>query len=348
VTRTTSAGFLIVAYDSARHLPALLASLAADPPEGYARRIYLIDNASTDGGCDGIDPAAATVIRNRENVGFGAAVNLGAARAIGEGAEFLVLLNPDVTVTPGWFPPLLRAMDGDPRLACVQPRIMRADAPDRINSLGNGVHFLGFGYTDGHDARWNGDGPPLRPATYASGCACVFRAADFARAGGFDPGFFLYHEDQDLGWRLRLAGREVAVETRSVVHHHYEFDRDPEKFYHLERNRWAFLLSHFERRTLALVLPALLVMEIGTWVYCIRNGLADRKARAARDLLRQRTRRWIAARRARSMNARSVRDRDLAGLLADRLPFSPLQSALFARVVDPLLSLYWRAVRRFA
>ena len=349
MTRTNPlACFLIVTFNSARHLPALLASLAADPPEGYRRRVLVVDNASTDATRDLLGAADVTLIPSAENLGFGAANNLGAATAIAQGADYLVLLNPDTAVTPGWLPPLLRDLAENPALACVQPRIMQGDRPERINSLGNRVHYLGFGYTDGHDGPWRGgDSAPLRPATYASGCACVFRASDFERIGGFDPRFFLYHEDQDLGWRLRLAGKTIAVDARSVVHHYYEFERDPGKFYYLERNRWVFLLSHFETRTLLLVLPALLVMELGTWIYCLARGLAAQKARAVRDLARRKTRRWIRAKRALSLRTRRRRDRDLAPFLEGRLPFGPIQNPLFRRVADPLLGFYWRAVRRW-
>ena len=339
---------ITVAYDSERCIGALLSSLAADRESGVRTRVYVIDNASADKTRDVVRKAKprVTLIENSANAGYGAANNRAASVAIEDGAEYLAFVNPDARVSPGWLTPIVARLAARPDLACVQPRIMLAADPDRANSLGNRIHFLGFGFTAGYGERYE-PGAALAPCSYASGCACVFRAADFAAAGGFDPGFFLYHEDQDLGWRLRQAGKAIEVEAESVVYHDYRYDGGGSKFYFLERNRWAFLLIHYRLRTLLLVLPALVAMEIGLLFFCLVSGTLPDKTRAVRSLCSAGTRSWIASRRRIVQEARTRSDRDLVRHLAPRLAFGPIGSALFRRVVDPLLGLYWRVVRPF-
>ena len=99
-----------------------------------------------------------TIIRNPTNEGFGPACNKGAAAATN---EFVLFLNNDTVLLPGWLDPLLEAMDGDQRLAAVQPRLIYPDG--RLNSAGDLVFA---------DQAWNyGKGHP-RPC-----CTAICRTA---------------------------------------------------------------------------------------------------------------------------------------------------------------------------
>jgi hypothetical protein len=96
----------------------------------------------------------------------------------------------------------------------------------------------------------------------------------------------MYVEDSDLGWRLRLAGMRVVRVPESRVLHRYDFGRAPAKMYHLERNRMLMLRSNYRRRTLAVLSPALLLVELGTAVIAWRDGWLSEKVRAWRDAAR--------------------------------------------------------------
>ena len=338
---------ITVTHDSAACVPRLLAGLRADPPRGYRRRVIVVDNASSDGTAEAVRRRfpEALLLRNDRNEGFGAACNRAARRALEEGAEYLAFVGPDTEVTPGWLEPLLRALDEDPRLASVQPLVVRADAPDRVNTRGNRIHFLGFGFAGGNGTEAEACPPGVHPCAYASGNALVVRAREFLDAGGFDEPFFLYVEDQDLGWRFRLEGRENAAVLHARVVHHYDFEKRPEKFYYLERNRWVFLFSHFQARTLLLAAPALLVTECAVWAYFLAQGMASMKCRAVRDFFRRGTLSWVKAKRRASRARRRLSDHALAPFLEGRIVFGDLPHPLLTRLLNPLLAGWWRLVR---
>ena len=99
----------------------------------------------------------------------------------------------------------------------VDPRDGRAV----IHSRGNELHYLGVGFV-------GGDGEPDRalgeePIAYASGAAVLYRAHGLRDVGLFDPALFMYHEDSDLGWRLRLAGWQSVLAPAAVIYHDYDF-----------------------------------------------------------------------------------------------------------------------------
>jgi GT2 family glycosyltransferase len=104
--------------------------------------------------------------------------------------------------------------------------------------------------------------------------------------GGFDPSYFMYSEDLDLGLRLWLSGRAVGVVPDARVVHDYEFDKGARKWYWLERNRWRTVLSVYPRALLLLVAPALIVVELVLLAVAARDGWLASKLRAQAAVLR--------------------------------------------------------------
>src|SRR5882724_916924 len=89
---------VIVNWNSGAQLRECLQSFAATLDDAVATRITVVDNASTDGSCEGLEtPVPLALVRNAENRGFAAACNQGAA---GSDAEFLLFLNPDTRLMP--------------------------------------------------------------------------------------------------------------------------------------------------------------------------------------------------------------------------------------------------------
>src|SRR5436190_4210464 len=91
---------VIVNWNSGAQLRECLASFAVISSEdAVIARVTVVDNASSDGSCDGLEAGASlTVVRNAENRGFAAACNQGAAST---DAEFILFLNPDTWLMPG-------------------------------------------------------------------------------------------------------------------------------------------------------------------------------------------------------------------------------------------------------
>src|SRR3954447_20624434 len=139
---------VIVAHDSADELPALLHALT--PQLAGADEVLLVDNASGDGTVDAARTAwpALTALRNADNRGFAAACNQGVAQARG---ELIMLLNPDCVPEPGCLDALRNCAGERPDWGAWQALVLLADGA-QVNSAGNVVHFLGFGWAGGWGA----------------------------------------------------------------------------------------------------------------------------------------------------------------------------------------------------
>lgn len=161
--------------------------------------------------------AGAHVERSRVNLGFPAGCNLAAARAQG---AYLVFLNDDTEVAPGWLDSLVRAADEHPQAGAIGSRLLFADGS--LQEAGGVV------WRDGTTAQV-GRGPPpatrrygcLRPVDYCSGASLLVRRSTWNLTGGFDEDYFPgYYEDVDLCLAIRRHGQQVLYEPRSQVVHH--------------------------------------------------------------------------------------------------------------------------------
>ncbi len=205
-----------------------------------AFEVVVVDNSAA-GAADGLD---ARVIRNDANVGFGAAINQGAAAAP---ADYVACLNDDAYPEPGWLRALVECLEGNPEAGAAASRILLEDAPDTLDSAGLAL------YPDG-TAKQRGRGEPSAdhgeagPALLASGCAALYRRAMLEQTGGFDGDFFLYCEDADLGLRGQLLGWSCLYAPEAQVRHDYSASAGRAsrlKIFHVERNRLWMVVKTF-------------------------------------------------------------------------------------------------------
>jgi N-acetylglucosaminyl-diphospho-decaprenol L-rhamnosyltransferase len=231
---------VIPSWNSARLLGPCLDSLAGQ--EGVAE-VLVIDNGSTDGTAELLRERRVETVALARNVGFAAAVNLGAARTK---APAILSLNADTVLEPGAVAALAAALDSDPGLAGVQPRILQlkdgGDAPGaaRLNSAATALPEEGAGrdperarlYSAGMALLADGravetgageeQSPRLRERREifgVCGAACLLRRDLFTDLGGYDESFFAFYEDVDLNVRARIAGLRFEYEPAAVVWH---------------------------------------------------------------------------------------------------------------------------------
>lgn len=156
------------------------------------------------------------VIRNRRNLGFVHSCNRGAAQARG---EFLVFLNNDTQVQPGWLDSLRDTFDRLPQAGLVGSRLIY---PDGRQQEAGGIVFRdgsawNYGQLDDPDRP---EYSYLREPDYVSGAALAIRRDLFEQLGGFDPHYApAYYEDTDLAFRVRAAGQRVYYQPGSRVLH---------------------------------------------------------------------------------------------------------------------------------
>ncbi len=273
---------VIVTHQSGPFVGPVLDALAED--EFGPDEVIVVDSASTDDTRSILADHGVRAILLDDNVGFAAACHVGAEAATG---SILAFLGHDTTPEPGWLEPLIEAVKID-GVGAVMATVVDADHPDRFNTSGGHLTFVGLAWLSGLGDPVPGDEPDLIDVAFPSGAAMAMRAETWERFGGFRKSLFMYLEDTDLGWRMRLAGLRVVRSSRSRVRHRYDFSRTPTKMYYLERNRWVLVCTNYRPATLGVLLPALAIADLGVWVVAIRDGWVRQKMRANLDALRTR------------------------------------------------------------
>ena len=203
---------IIPNYNGMAYLENCLASLRGEPA-----RVIVVDNGSTDGSRELVQekfPKVRLISLDR-NYGFCRAVNRGM-----EASEttYVILLNNDTEAQPGFVKALEKAMDGDERVFSGAARMVRMDAPSRIDDAGDYYCALGWAFAAGRDK------PPenyVAPREIFSACggACIYRRRILQKIGMLDENHFAYLEDVDLGYRARLYGFRNLYVPGAVVRH---------------------------------------------------------------------------------------------------------------------------------
>ncbi len=302
--------------------------------------VVLVDNGCTSDAVERLSAVAGvSVVDPGENLGFAGGCNLGARHATG---EFLAFVNGDAVVRPDALGHLVAALADDVGLATASVRLY--DEPDVINSAGNPVHFTGLSWAGGL-------GQPAtayavgREVASASGAATACRADRFASLGGFCEPMFAYCEDTELSLRSWQRGWKVVYVPDAVVLHHYEFSRNPQKFYLLERNRLFLVLTVFGPGLLLGAFLPLLALELATLALAMRDGWGRQKVAGWWWLLRHAGLVWSRRRQVRS--ERVVSDRDLAKVLTGDLDFD-LPGMSVPTLARRTSRGYWSIARRLA
>lgn len=202
-----------------RFLPSVLAT------EYSNKEVWVVDNASSDDSAQFVYENFEEVkfLKTDKNLGYAGGYNW-ALKQIK--ADYYVLLNSDVRVSPNWINPLMDLMLRDPSIAAIQPKILDAKNTEMFEYAGASGGYLDkwgyvfcrgriFGsleedkgqYDDEHEVFW------------ATGACFFVNAQLFHEVGGLDEEFFAHMEEIDLCWRLKLKGKKIYVNPQSVVYH---------------------------------------------------------------------------------------------------------------------------------
>lgn len=199
----------------------ILRCLTALTAQISTRDILVVDNASSDSSAHLIHATfpEIEIVPLRQNVGFARAVNLAASRIDHDGA--LITLNPDTLPSPGFVDALIRPLSEHHCLGSTAGTLVFTTNPSIIASAGIRVHRNGVALDDRLGEPTSQQGDDLRPVFGASGGAAAYRLSAFREAGGMCDAFFLYLEDVDLAWRLRLRGWESVNVPAAIATHDY-------------------------------------------------------------------------------------------------------------------------------
>ncbi len=229
---------VIVTYNRLDQTRRCLDSLASNTPEPY--QLIFVDNGSTDGTVAYLHERFGrdAVITNGNNEGFLGAANQGIAAAAG---DYILLLNNDTEVTPGWLSALQQAAERSSDVGIAGGKIVGPDG--RIQVAGAYMAFDG-------SARMIGEGmavddPSLseeREVCYVGGHCMLIKRAVVDAVGLLDEAYgFGYHEDTDYCYRARAAGFRVIYAPGCVVHHQLFGTPMPERQEIIAENQQRFL-----------------------------------------------------------------------------------------------------------
>jgi GT2 family glycosyltransferase len=132
-------------------------------------------------------------------------------------SEWIAVLNDDAIAEANWIEESLAAARSASDVGMVAPAILMAADPERIESLGIEVSRAGFGYLRRWGKPWRDEA--VHEVFAPSGAAAFYRREMLDGIGFFDPNFFAYYEDADLGWRARWAGYRCVAAPRARAHH---------------------------------------------------------------------------------------------------------------------------------
>lgn len=248
----------------AQFLPGVI-KYSPDPVE-----VVIADNGSTDESLDWLKDTYPNlaVIDLKENFGFAEGYNQ-ALKQIE--ADYYVLLNSDVEVTPNWIEPIIGRMQSDETIAAAQPKILAQQAKDHFEyagASGGWLDYLGYPFCRGRifDLNEKDHGQYNEEANifWASGAALFIRASLFHQIGGFDGSYFAHSEEIDLCWRLQRAGFVIKCFPQSVVYHvgggtlNYQ---SPFKAFLNFRNSLYTILKNEPALKLVWLIPARLILD---------------------------------------------------------------------------------------
>ena len=217
--------------------------------------ILLMDNGSEGGEAEKLEKEFASdrvrVVKNRENLGFAKANNVGARLAR---SKYLVFLNNDAIVDKEWLQPLVEVAEADEQTVACQPKILSVISRgsfDYAGAAGGYIDRFGYPFARGR-VFFNleedvGQYDDVREVGWACGVAMFVKRKQFLELGGFDEDFFIYHEETDLCWRWREKGYKIFCVPRSVVYHYgsgFVGKNLPWKVFLIHRNMWLMGLKH--------------------------------------------------------------------------------------------------------
>jgi N-acetylglucosaminyl-diphospho-decaprenol L-rhamnosyltransferase len=214
-----------VTYSPGRALDSFLDTL--DKATTRAYEVVLADNGSTDGAPErAASRSGVTVVRTGANLGYGRAANAGVAATT---APYVLIANPDVTFEPDALDTLLAAAGRWPHAGSLGPLIRRPDgsrypSARSLPSLGRGIgHALAGWWWPGNPwsraYRQERAEPVEGPVGWLSGSCLLVRREAFEAVRGFDPAYFMYFEDLDLGERIGAHGWQNVYAPGAIVTH---------------------------------------------------------------------------------------------------------------------------------
>ena len=273
------ASVIVLSYNASMFIEQCVRSVLESDYPNF--EVIVVDNGSTDGSYEllrklfGAIPNVR-IMRNSRNLGFAEGNNVGYSDSRG---EVVVFLNVDTVTEHDWLRRLVVALNSDATIGVAQPRLVSMEHPGSVDSEGGYMDYLGYIYLLGG---WYATKPirKTKEPFYAEGAALAIKrsVAESVLLGAsiFESDYFLYYEDSDLCWRVRLSGHKIVCVRESVVHHQRAYAAGGGSYtsaYNFTKNHIATLIKNYGLRNLLRWLPIVLLFEsLGAALLARRAG----------------------------------------------------------------------------
>lgn len=244
-------------------------------------KIVVADNGSTDFSVSILKHTFPTVelIQLGNNYGFCGGYN----RALKQvDAEYYVLLNSDVEVTPGWLEPIVSLLDAVPEIAAVQPKILAYNNRNKFEyagAAGGFIDSLGYPFCRGRvfdeTEKDLGQYNDSREIFWATGACLITRSKVYHELGGLDEDFFAHMEEIDLCWKMQRAGYKVFYCGDSTVYHVGAGTlarSNPRKTYYNFRNGLSLVYKHWSTGALFWKFPIRVLLDYAAALKFLFSG----------------------------------------------------------------------------
>ena len=256
------AAIVILNWNGLAYLKMFLGNVLKNSLE-HGTIVCVADNGSSDGSQEWIagNYPEVKLLKLEKNHGFARGYNLALTML---NAEYFILLNSDIEVTPGWTHALLGHMEANPDVASCQPKILSYSEKDRFEHAGAAGGFIDkYGYPFCRGRIFNftekdhGQYDTHTDIFWSSGACMAVRADAWKKIHGFDDDFFAHMEEIDLCWRFNKIGLRVTFIPDSVVYHVGGGSlpyNSPHKVYLNFRNNLFLLYKNLPDRNLHMIL----------------------------------------------------------------------------------------------
>jgi len=331
---------IILTYNSSKFLSKCLDSIARQTYRNF--EIIIVDNASVDGSAElakkigeRMGLTRFTVVRNSRNLGYCGGNNVGIRLAKG---KYIAIINPDIILNKHWLERLVAVAESNDKIGMCQGKILY-DNTKIINSTGNLMDIFGavrcrgeFEIDRGQYDNNSGD------FFYVSGAAFLIRKDVLYKVGLFDEMLFLYHDDVDLSWRVRLLGYVLKYISDAVCFHIKRINKkfiyekiNRTKMYYVYRNRLIIMLKNYAFKNVIKYVPLALILNILNSIYLTllkRDCYLYLQIKATFDVILKL--REILINRKKIQSLRKVDDDDILKYIS----FSPIELLEFKAIIQ--------------
>ena len=298
---------VIINYNGGDMICQCLAALEGQQFKNFVT--VVVDNNSSDDSVAAIrrNYPGVVVILLPTNLGFAGGVNHALNKySLG---PWVALLNPDAFPTENWLGNLVSCAETHPGYAAFGSRMFSDQDQTQLDGVGDAYHVSGLPWRDGHGcpnaSRYNHEKEIFAPCA----AAALYRVSALREVGLFDEDFFLYVEDVDLGFRLRLAGYHALYVPDAEIRHlgsafvgkHSDF-----QIYHGHRNLVWVYIKNMPGILLWVFLPLHIALNLATLIWFTLRGKGTVMFRAKRDACIEIPRFWKKRREIQSCRKASI------------------------------------------